>query len=376
MIDEQFDSRPKWRRRLMPPTHICIVARLMRTARRALIVASLLLVVSGCQQLDGRSRNRKGNQAFREQHFVDAVAEYQKALSEVDEPTIHYNLGLAYSKVFKPGAEGDVLIDQIGTPACQVVPKVKTVNKQVCVKPEDHTFNSCDDKNVCPSSFKCVKVDLCALDNAELADDAADNFAVWMKSNPKDTETRALMTQVWIDSSQYKKALDFWEELAKAKPNDPEIMGSLAGINLKANDWRKSIEWYLKVAAISTDPSAKANAYSFIGNVAWAKLNSRTLTRDESVEIADRGIGALQHASELQPDNPKYFGLMASITNFRGQQQGPSWASAVDRAAAQDLQAQSRVLREKAKAAAGQAPPAPTGSGATTATTNPAKTGG
>ena len=43
----------------MPPTHICIVARLMRTA----LVASLLLVVtasSGCEQLDGRSRNRKG----------------------------------------------------------------------------------------------------------------------------------------------------------------------------------------------------------------------------------------------------------------------------------------------------------------------------
>jgi tetratricopeptide (TPR) repeat protein len=360
----------------MPPTHICIVARLMRTARRALIVASLLLVVSGCEQLDGRSRNRKGNQAFREQHFVAAVALYQKALSEVDEPTIHYNLGLAYSKVFKPGAEGDVLIDQIGTPACQVIPKVKTVNKQVCIKPDDHTFNSCDDKNVCASSFKCEKVDLCALDNAELADNAANNFGVWLKANPKDTETRALMTQVWIDSSQYKKALDFWEELAKAKPNDPEIMGSLAGINLKANDWRKSIEWYLKVAAISTDTATKANAYSFIGNVSWAKLNSKTLTRDESVEIADRGIGALQHASELQPDNPKHLGLMASITNFRGQQQDASWAGAVDRAAAQDLQAQSRVLREKAKAAAGQAPPAATGSGATTATTNPAKTGG
>jgi tetratricopeptide (TPR) repeat protein len=358
----------------MPPTHICIVARLMTTARRALIVASLVLVVSGCEQLDGRSRNRKGNQAFREQHFVTAVAQYQKALTEVDEPTVHYNLGLAYSKVFKPGAEGDVLIDQIGTPACQVIPKVKTVNKQVCIKPDDHTFNSCDDKNVCASSFTCEKVDLCALDNTELANDAADNFAAWLKANPKDSETRALMTQVWMDSSQYKKALDFWGDLDKAKPNDAEIMGNLAGINLKANDWRKSIEWYLKVAAISSDPAAKVNAYSFIGNVAWAKLNSRTLTRDDSVEIADRGIGALQHVVELQPDNPKPLGLMASISNFRGQAQGPSWASATDRAVAQDLQAQSRVLREKAKAAAGQAPAAPGAPGAAN-TPNPAPHG-
>jgi tetratricopeptide (TPR) repeat protein len=359
----------------MPPTHICIVARLMRTA----LVASLLVVVaattSGCEQLDGRSRNRKGNAAFREQHFVDAVAQYQKALTEVDLPTVHYNLGLAYSKVFKPGAEGDVLIDIAGTFPCQVIPKVKTVNKQVCVKPGDHTFPACDAKAVCASSFTCQKVDLCALDNSALADDAADNFAVWLKANPKDAETRALMTQVWLDSSQYKKALDYWEELAKTKPNDPEIMGNLAGINLKANDWRKSIEWYLKVADVSNDPSAKVAAFEFIGNVAWAKLNSHTLTRDDSVELADRGIGALQHVAALQPDNAKPLSLMAAITNFRSQAQGPSWASAVDRAAAQDLLAQAHVLREKAKAAAGQPPAAPAAPGAAS-NPNPAKTGG
>ncbi len=360
----------------MPPTHICIVARLMRTA----LVASLLLVVtasSGCEQLDGRSRNRKGNAAFRESHFIEAVAQYQKALTEVDEPTIHYNLGLAYSKVFKIGEEDGytVLLDRAEAFPCQVIPKVKKVNKQVCVKPGDHTFQSCDDKNVCASSFTCEKVDLCAADNTELANMASDNFASWLKTNPKDKETRALMTQVWLDSSQYKKALDFWEELAKATPNDPEIMGNLAGINLKANDWRKSIEWYLKVAAVSTEQSAKVAAYQFIGNVAWSKLNSRTLTRDESVELADRGIGALQKVVALQPENPKPLGLMASISNFRGQAQGPSWASSVDRAAAQDLQLQSRVLREKAKAAAGQAPGAPA-PGAATNTPNPAKTGG
>jgi len=228
---------------------------------------------------------------------------------------------------------------------------------------------------VCASSFTCQKVDLCEADNTELANMASDNFASWLKTNPKDKETRALMTQVWLDSSQYKKALDFWEELAKATPNDPEIMGNLAGINLKANDWRKSIEWYLKVASVSTEQSAKVAAYQFIGNVAWSKLNSKTLTRDESVELADRGIGALEKVVALQPENPKPLGLMASISNFRGQAQGPSWASSVDRAAAQDLQLQSRVLREKAKAAAGQAPGAPA-PGAATNTPNPAKTGG
>src|SRR5258706_14074035 len=227
----------------MPHTQLCIVARLMRIADRALVIALLLAAATGCDQLDGRSKNRKGNAAFRETRFVDAVGYYKGGIKEVDEPTIHYNLALAYSKVFRPGGEGDVLIDLSSSDACKVIPGVKTVTKQVCVKDGDHHFNDCDDKNVCPSSFKCQKVDICALDDAKLADLVAEHFSQWLKGHPQDNETRALMTQVWIDSSQYKKAIDYWEDLGKAKPDDPEIMGNLAGINLKANDWRKSIEW-------------------------------------------------------------------------------------------------------------------------------------
>jgi tetratricopeptide (TPR) repeat protein len=346
----------------------------MRIADRAIVIALLLLAVVGCDSLDGRSKNRKGNAAFREMRFTDAVTYYQQAIKEVDDPIVHYNLALAYSKVFKPGGEGDVLIDRMGTDTCNVIPGVHSVSKQVCTKPDDRHFVDCDAKNVCPSSFTCQKLDICALDDAKLADLVTEHFAQWLKSHPTDAETRALMTQVWIDSSQYKKALDYWEELLKTKPNDPEIMGNLAGINLKANEWRTSIEWYLKVATVATEPSAKVAALQFIGNVAWSKLNSKTLTQAESVELADRGIGALQKAAGLQPDNPRPFGLMASIFNFRAQAQGASWASSLDRATAQDLQHTSRVLNEKAKKAAGTAPPVVPGGAATNPT--PGKTGG
>jgi hypothetical protein len=161
-----------------------------------------------------------------------------------------------------------------------------------------------------------------------------------------------------------------------AKPNDPDIMGTLAGVNLKANDWRKSIEWYLKVAAVSKDETAKVAAYQLIGNVAWSKLNSKTLTVAESVELADRGIGALQKAAELQPKNPKLVGLQASIFNFRALAMGASWAAGIDRAIAQDRQRASRVLSDEAKKAQGQDVPAPAQGSAATPTPAPAKTGG
>ncbi len=366
---------------------VCIVARLMsRTSDRALrwlgFAALLVAALStlGCEQLDGRNRNKKGNRYVREMKFIDAVAEYEKALKTVDDPIIHYNVALAYSKIFKPGMEKDedLLLGEKGSFVCDQVPQVKFITKQVCVKPGDRRYDECDAKNVCASSYTCKQTELCAIGNNAIADMTAQHFGVWIKSHPKDAETRGLMTQVWIDSSQYKKALDYWEDLLKAKPNDSEIMGALAGINLKAGDWRKSIEWYTKVAEVSKDESAKVAAYQFIGNVAWSKLNSKTLTTADSVELADRGIGALQKAAELQPKNPKLFGLMGSIFNFRSLAQGASWAAGLDRATAQDLQIVSRVLSDEAKKAQGlqttPAPAAPSPSGS--AATPPAKTGG
>ena len=373
----------------MTQDQVCIVPRLMsRTADRALRMMGLvtLLVATmstlGCEQLDGRSRNKTGNRYFREMKFIDAVAEYEKALKEVDDPTIHYNVALAYSKIFKPGLETDqdLLLGQKGEFVCDQIPNVKFVSKQVCVKPGDRRFDSCDEKNVCASSYQCKKVELCSVSNNAIADMAATHFGNWIKSHPKDAETRGLMTQVWIDSSQYKKALDYWQDLLNGKPNDTEIMGALAGINLKAGDWRKSIEWYTKVAEQVSDANQKVASYQFIGNVAWSKLNSKTLTTAESIELADKGIGALQKASELQPKNPKLFGLMGSIFNFRSLAQGVSWSAGLDRASAQDLQIQSRVLSDEAKKAQGlpvtPPPAAPAAPAAPTPPQTPAKTGG
>jgi tetratricopeptide (TPR) repeat protein len=349
-------------RRLMTPGQLCIVPRLMsRTADRApskiafIAVLAAIAATAGCTELDGRNRVRTGNKHFREQRFIDSVAEYEKALKQVQSPIIHYNLGLAYSKVFKVGAKAEekIVLGQKGELVCDNVPKVSFITEQVCIKPGDRRYDKCDEKNVCASSFKCERVELCQADNGNLADMSAEHFGEWLKANPTDAQTRGIMTQVWLDSSQYEKAITYWEKMLAEKPNDADIMGSLAGINLKAGDWRKSIEWYTKVAELSKDDSAKVAAYQFIGNVAWAKLNSKALTAAESIELADRGIGALQKAFELQPKNPKLVGLQASIYNFRSQAHGASWAAGLDRASAQDLQLVSRVLSDEAKKAQG-----------------------
>jgi tetratricopeptide (TPR) repeat protein len=418
-------------------------ARIARFLSVVLVSSVVLGGICGCEQLEARKRTRDGNRMFRETQFVDAAAEYEKALTTVDDPIIHYNLGLAYSKIAKAGYDAPVLLGTQGEFACTQIPGVKMVEAGACVKAGDRHYAECgsaksspiekkiaelgaqlssaDDakkqdlqsqikdkqdeilRYTCASSFKCYEGAFCSLRSPELADLAARHFQIWIKAQPADDvikrlrsealadlelakkagnnseianiqrqvddlgtkdQTRKLMTKLWVDSEQHRKAIDYWESLLQDRPNDPEIMGNLAGINLSAGDWRRAIEWYNKVADVTADPSSKVASYQFIGNIAWGKLNSRTLVGAEAVELADRGIGALQKAAEVQPKNFRLFSIQASIFNFRSTVHGASWAAAADRASAQDLSALTRVLADEAKKAQqgpapGTSPPVP-----------------
>lgn len=436
----------------MHPPQLCIVPRrmsrisdgAMRTTLTSLIVIAALSG-AGCEELDGRNSNRTGNRLFREMQFIDAAGAYEKALKTVDEPIIHYNLGLAYSKMYRAGSDKPVLLGEQGDELCSLIPNVKPVPAQVCikkVKDDDlegrRRFTECDDKNVCASSFTCKQTTMCGIESPVLADMAATHFQAWIaKQAPDDTlkaelktlrdriraadeahvarlakltdetakqaeiqrhktaseetgkrveeltlkdDTRKLMSSVWIDTNQYDKATKFWENELAGRPNDVAIMGNLGGIALKGGDWRKSIEWYRKVGEAATEPEAKVAAYQNIGNVAWSKLNSKTLSPEDSVELADFGVAALQQAATIQPKNQRLVGLQSSITNFRSLQHGASFGAAIERASAQDLQRLSRVLAEEAKkqtqggAPATPAPPAPPATPATPAPAAPAPT--
>ena len=433
----------------MLSSRICIVPRAMRWfsdgARRSAFISTLMIAAllgSACdfkEELDGRNGNRKGNRLFQSMLFIDAASEYQHALKQFDDPVVHYNLGLTYSKMYRPGYDKPILLGEATDPVCAEIPKTQPVEAQVCIKKPEardqsdkRRFNDCDEKEVCPSSFDCKKTTLCTATSKQLATLAAEHLQIWIKAQPSDEvleaelkkvrddikaaqarhesrlaamppgdsdarageiqrnkavmdelnrqvdkltlkdDMRKLLTQAWIDTGQFDLALGFWESELVAKPSNANIMGTIAGINLKANNWRKAIEWYNKEADAETDPGQKVAALNSIGNVAWSKLNSKTLEISDAIELADFGLGAIQKAALIQPKLAKLYGLQASILNFRSVTHGASFAAAIDRSTAQDLLRLTRVLNEEAKKQqSGQAPasPAPATAPAPTPTT-------
>ena len=147
------------------------------------------------------------------------------------------------------------------------------------------------------------------------------------------------MTQLWIDSEQYKKAIDYWEGLLKDKPNDPEIMGTLAGINLKAGDWRKSIEWYLKVAEVANDAEQQGRAPTS-SSATWPGPSSTRKTligarRDRARRPRHRRAAAGGRARS--PRTRSWSACRHRSSTSASTAHGASWAAAIDRASAQDL---------------------------------------
>ena len=409
------------------------------------IAVALVFVaaLAGCDQLDGRSHNRVGNRRFRDSRFIDAAAEYEAALKTVKDDRIQYNIGLAYSRIFKPGLHDLVLLAPSGSEVCGLIPGNKPVTRRVCVKnnpeEEDRTYVRCamgtgdpkdakkdakpgdNDGEVCPASATCKELELCAIPNDQLVDLSVEHLANWLESQPSDEEIkerskekgeviaklekkiadldakiestvnqetgdvvdkaahdeaqqdkaaveeqaktlreerdeielkfriRELITKLYLDSEKFDKAIAYWSDMLKKKPGDLESMGNIAGIYLKSGEWKKSIEWYTKVAETANDEQSKLTAYGFIGNVAWSKLNSKTLGPDEAVQLADLGIGALQKAHDLAPKNVRFLATERSLYGFRSLVHGASWASAIDRASQQDLTDYISVQSGKAK---------------------------
>jgi len=285
---------------------IAKIATIARSAMRVvggLALLAMLFTASGCDELGARRKIKDGNRLYQDGKFEEAVKAFEEALALSPDLEIgHYNLGLAYYKLFGPNP---------------------------------------DDK--------------------ELGHKVTTHLAKYLENHPHDTETRDLISKVWIDSGDYEKALAYWQQQLDANPNNRDIIEKLAGINFRAGNWERSVQWYMKEAEVAHDTPGKISAYLNVAKLAWNKLSNREATVGAvRVKIADLGIAALQLAEQLDPKNMEVEGYLSSILDFRAIAHGATWAAALDRAQTQVHRTRWRVLKEEHdKAAKQQLPQAP-----------------
>jgi tetratricopeptide (TPR) repeat protein len=240
----------------------------------------MLLSTTGCEELSARRQVQKANKHYAQGRFSKAVEEYEAALGKAELPIGHHNAGLAYFKLFKAGIE---------TP-----------------------------------------------ENLAYAARATDHFQKYLVAFPDDTQIIGLMTQVWLDSGQYEKALAYWEQELVESPKNTEILAYLASINRQAGNWEKAVEWHYRQYEAESAPDGKVAALVDVAKLIWHKLQDKeTLTGLERIRVADIGIGALQQAAEMEPESIDVHRYLASMFQLRAMGQGASWAQAVDRASSQ-----------------------------------------
>jgi tetratricopeptide (TPR) repeat protein len=274
-------------------------------------LALALVALGGCNELSARRAVQEGNAEYGEQNYDKAAAHFEKAIAKAPDLEIaHHNLGITYSRMFKPGVD---------TP-----------------------------------------------ENKALADKAAVQLTWWLAKHPDDTKIRKLITGIWIDADEYEAALAFWKKEHDRDPASRDVLQTVAGIYLKSGDWRSAIDWYRKDVEAAKDIPGKVAALSAIANVSFGKLfgGREKVFGVERCEIAEIGLEAAEQGIKLDPKAIALWGTSQGLWANRSVANGQSWAYQIDQAEAQVFAQQARVLREEAKkaqAAAGGDPAAPAG---------------
>lgn len=264
----------------------------------SLVFLVMALALLGCTEMNARREVQKGNNEYGEQNYDKAAKHFEQAIKLTPSLEIaHHNLGITYSRMFKAG---------IDTP-----------------------------------------------ENKALATKATEQLAWWLQKHPDDSKIRKLITGLWLDAGEYEKALAFWKNEHERDPKSRDVLQIIAGIYIKAQDWRSALEWYRKDVAAAPDSAAKVAALTSIVNVCFNKLfaGRDKVFGAERAEIAEIGLQAAEEGIQLDPKVIGLWGTSQGLWDQRSLANGQSWAYQIDRTESQVYSQRARVLREEAKKA-------------------------
>jgi tetratricopeptide (TPR) repeat protein len=259
---------------------------------RAGVTVALLLVTTGCSELQARHHARAGNGHFLSGDYAGAVREYE--IAEQTYPSglfvVQLNKGLACQHLMVPGAKG-------------------------------------------PEQDRAVD---CAL-NA---------FTKMKELRADDPRGEQLYVQTLFDADRFDTLIAMYEGQLKGDPNNMAAINSLINVHSRADHWGEALKWSMKRADIeSKDAEAQYTVGVMIYNRLFQKGGADKAAYDprpdpnadpkkdppktpppftlgdlmgaERVRVADLGIKYMNRALELRPTYKEAMGFMSLLWRQR-----------------------------------------------------------
>lgn len=171
-------------------------------------------------------------------------------------------------------------------------------------------------------------------ENLAAANRTTELLGRYLKVHPEEGKLVDIMTQVWIDSGQHDKALQYWEANHAKDPGNTEVIGRVATILRMAGRWQDALAWHEKEFEVEKTPHGKVRALKNIGNLVASKLlyERASIKWQERLATADIGIYAMQRAEAIMPDDYEVEQLLGNLFGSRGESHQPAWAQLFDTA--------------------------------------------
>lgn len=222
------------------------IRRHRATAAAFLLLALVLIPLSGCKKIEARGEIKKGNEFFKKGDYAAALGNYQRAAQlDPGQSKLKKSIGLAYMAMYQPGSK----------------------------HPKD----------------------------LEFAAKAIENLKAYLEEHPEDKRAHEFLVSMYLNTDRYDDAIVFYQERLAADPKNIKAIQSLAAMYFKKGDVDKGFEWLQKRADLEPN---NPEGLVMIGTQAWDRsyhypdLDIATRSR-----IVEMGIAAVDKALKLKPDN-------------------------------------------------------------------------
>lgn len=208
------------------------------------VLILLCLPLAGCQRFQARVEFNRGNAAFKQELYKEALEHFQKGLKYDPGATFAWrSVGLSAMVLYRPGVED----------------------------PE----------------------------NLKMADTTIDALRRYLKefegTDDYDPKTEEYLLQTMLNAGKYDDALAFLQERRTKRPNDPQIVPAMVGVLVKSGRLQEA----LTMAEQATSNEQKAQQLHLIGVTAYEKSSNADLGFEGRAAMVELGIAALEKSDSL-----------------------------------------------------------------------------